>query len=308
MSTYSANTSATYINPNVDKVNDPDILDDQFKAALSEKCRDLTDDFVETGKILASARDSLPHGHFGRLLREMGIERSRATRLMAIADNPAILCNLHNLPPHWTVLELLAKVPEKKLEKLVQAGQVTAESRRKDVMKLLPPKCTNVGCNKPVHKDGYCNQHYVAPEPLTAHDLIVQVLERHKVELRADPDQTRKLVEWLVENVEEGQRETLFKPLADLLPIDREADDSSSNQADDTIIIQLPASPEPSPEPLFENPEDEPAPPEAPADDGLDMPEFLDRKKEIRAVLLKQRPYLRETPEKLEAEVLARIR
>jgi hypothetical protein len=45
-----------------------------------------------------------------------------------------------------------------------------------------------------------------------------------------------------------------------------------------------------------------------PADDGLDLPEFLDRKREIRAVLLERMPYLRNTPEKLEEMVLERIR
>jgi hypothetical protein len=71
-----------------------------------------------------------------------------------------------------------------------------------------------------------------------------------------------------------------LKKLANL-PTDQEAaDDSSSNQADDTIIIQLPATPEPSPEPLFENPEDEPSPPLAPADDAEmpDLPTELDRR------------------------------
>jgi hypothetical protein len=274
--------------------------------------RDSVEGIIATGKALTTAQTEL-QGDFDALLKEpqFPFGQRMVQMLRKIADHPVLsdeTC-FASLPPSWGTLHALSQLPDKVIKKALTDGTVNPKMERKDIIKLMPPKkCAAAGCNKPVHKDGYCNQHYVAPEPLTAHDLIVQVLERHKVELRADPDQTRKLVEWLVENVEEGQRETLFKPLADLLPIDREADDSSSNQADDTIIIQLPASPEPSPEPLFENPEDEPAPPEAPADDGLDMPEFLDRKKEIRAVLLKQRPYLRETPEKLEAEVLARIR
>jgi hypothetical protein len=57
---------------------------------------------------------------------------------MAIASNPAILCNLHNLPPHWTVLEMLAKLPPKRLDKLVHLGKITDKSGRKDIIELMP--------------------------------------------------------------------------------------------------------------------------------------------------------------------------
>jgi len=47
-----------------------------------------------------------------------------------------------------------------------------------------------------------------------------------------------------------------------------------------------------------------------PADDAgdwPDLPEFLRRKQELSAALIKRMPYLKDQPEKLEALVLARI-
>ncbi len=52
------------------------------------------------------------------------------------------------------------------------------------------------------------------------------------------------------------------------------------------------------------------APSVVPADDAgdwPDLPEFLRRKQELSAALIKRMPYLKDQPEKLEALVLARI-
>jgi DUF3102 family protein len=253
---------------------------------------------IAAGRHLQEAKDKLEPGDFLKMIEaDLPFGESTAERLMKIAKHPVLSNSAHAplLPTSWSTLYELTKLPAKKLEAKLIDGTITADLERKDIAKLMPPKkCAAVGCNKPVHKDGYCDQHYEPPEPLSAHDQIIPVLERFKNELRTDPDQTRKLVDWLVGNVEEGQREALFKPLADLLPIDQEAaGDSSSNQeeADGTIIIQLPASPEPPPEALFENPEDEPSPPLAPVGQHRDdeatppgemppMPEFLERRQE----------------------------
>ncbi len=86
-------------------------------------------------------------------------------------------------------------------------------------------------------------------------------------------------------------------------------DGTTDSTTDGTVVIELPAAPEPTPV-YFDNPEDAPSPPLAPADadEWPEMPEDLDRRKQIEAALLKAQPWLRHQPEKLKEQVLARIR
>ncbi|HEX9323198.1 MAG TPA: hypothetical protein VF913_13935, partial [Xanthobacteraceae bacterium] len=88
----------------------------------------------------------------------------------------------------------------------------------------------------------------------------------------------------------------------------RRLDDDNSS-TDGMVVFELTAAPEPTPV-FFDNPEEEPTPPLAPADadEWPEMPEDLDRRKQIEAAQLKTQPWLRHQPEKLRKQVLARIR
>src|SRR6266516_2278896 len=80
-------------------------------------------------------------------------------------------------------------------------------------------------------------------------------------------------------------------------------DGTTDSTTDGTVVIELPAAPEPTPV-YFDNPEDAPSPPLAPADadEWPEMPEDLDRRKQIEAALLKAQPWLRHQPEKLKEQ------
>jgi len=64
------------------------------------------------------------------LLEEMGIERSMASRLMAIADYPRLVHSVHSLPPHWGTLYEMAKFPPERLGELITDGTFTISTTR----------------------------------------------------------------------------------------------------------------------------------------------------------------------------------
>lgn len=109
---------------------------------------------VRLGKRLLQARDSVPHGEFGRLFAEhenrvpqaLTFSSSWARKLMTIASHPVIEAEAaapnrdheHVLPADVNTVYLLARLPVAELEDAITNGQVTPTMRRADARDLLP--------------------------------------------------------------------------------------------------------------------------------------------------------------------------
>jgi hypothetical protein len=124
----------TYRNPAVAETN----LYNHYRAALQELARSETDILIRTGQILSEAISRLPRGQFESLLDEMKIERSMASRWMAIADTPPLLHSVQKLPPHYSTLYEMTKIPAERLEELIADGTFTVSTTREQVQALLP--------------------------------------------------------------------------------------------------------------------------------------------------------------------------
>jgi hypothetical protein len=129
--------------------------------------RDSVEGIIATGKALTAAQSEL-QGDFDALLEEpqFPFGQRMVQMLRKIADHPVLsdeTC-FASLPPSWGSLHALSQLPDKVIKKALTDGRINPKMERKDVAKLKPPKkCAAAGCNRPVHKDGYCDQHYVAP-------------------------------------------------------------------------------------------------------------------------------------------------
>jgi DUF3102 family protein len=95
---------------------------------------------IETGQILIKAKAALPHGDFGKMLREeLPFSRYTAHRLMAIARNPALVAHAQHLPPSWMTLSYLARLPEGEVEKKIANGEIHPGMQRRHAAKMLQP-------------------------------------------------------------------------------------------------------------------------------------------------------------------------
>ena len=99
---------------------------------------------VTTGSLLLKAKADLAHGEWGRMFHEQLIPLSQdtATRYMAIASHPIIANSAHvrNLPPSYSTLYELTKLPEPTLKHALKDGLITPSMERKEVKALVPPQ------------------------------------------------------------------------------------------------------------------------------------------------------------------------
>jgi hypothetical protein len=97
--------------------------------------------FVETGRQLIEAKRALDYGKFLDMIEnDLPFSASTAERLMAIAKNTVLSDSAHapKLPPSWTTLYELTKLPAQKLRSLIKNGSVHPAMERRDAESLTP--------------------------------------------------------------------------------------------------------------------------------------------------------------------------
>jgi hypothetical protein len=100
---------------------------------------------LEVGRLLIAAKEALPHGQFGPMIKsELPFTESTAQRLMTIAadqrlSNPA---HVQHLPPSWGTLYELTKLPDDEFEAKISDGTIRPDMMRRD---LAPPKAEAPG-------------------------------------------------------------------------------------------------------------------------------------------------------------------
>lgn len=94
---------------------------------------------VATGRELLAAKETLSHGEFLPMLELVGMSDNTAERFMAIASHSAIANSPHvgNLPPAYSTLYELSRVPAVALEAAIEAGEVRPDMPRREAVALV---------------------------------------------------------------------------------------------------------------------------------------------------------------------------
>ena len=85
---------------------------------------------IDAGRDLAAAEQTLDADGFRGLCARLGMSRGTASKLAAIAANPALVSHGKHLPPSWTTLYELSKVPADVLEAAIADGAVGPDTER----------------------------------------------------------------------------------------------------------------------------------------------------------------------------------
>ena len=97
---------------------------------------------IATGRLLVKAKADLAHGEWARMFEDALVPFSQdvASRFMKIANHPTLSKSVHapSLPPSWTALYELTKVPDKALDNAFRDGLITPSMERKQVKALMP--------------------------------------------------------------------------------------------------------------------------------------------------------------------------
>ena len=99
----------------------------------------LPSSIIETGRLLNEAKDSLPHGEWGRMVKgKLPFDVRTAERLMEIARHPVIgnATHVSHLPPSWGTLYELSRIPEERCLGLIEDKTIHAGMTRDDATAL----------------------------------------------------------------------------------------------------------------------------------------------------------------------------
>jgi hypothetical protein len=95
--------------------------------------------FVETGRMLIAAKRALKHGEFQPMIEnDLPFSFDVAESLMAIARNTILSNSAHarTLPPHWTTLAELDRIPRPALRRFLADGRITPHTERREAERL----------------------------------------------------------------------------------------------------------------------------------------------------------------------------
>jgi hypothetical protein len=109
-----------------------------FVARINDALTKSVQGFIEGGCVLIEAKDALDHGDFLEMLADIPLDEAKAERLMAIAKHPILSDSAHvrNLPPSYSTLYELTKLPNEKLKAMIAAGRIDRNTERKEVEEL----------------------------------------------------------------------------------------------------------------------------------------------------------------------------
>jgi hypothetical protein len=133
--TADAVTTATHVG---EDLGTPKEVTARWAKIITEDLGHAVEGIIGAGRHLQEAKDELPHGDFGPLLKQLKMHERTAQRLMAIASNEALANPTHasHLPASWMTLYELSRLPPKLLEAKIVAGVITPELERKGVVSL----------------------------------------------------------------------------------------------------------------------------------------------------------------------------
>jgi hypothetical protein len=119
---------------NLKKVSIPSALSnrrsaDEFVRLITDRRNHAVENLIAIGQHLREAKEELDHGEFGPMLKRIKFSAPTARKYMAIAAHRVISnrSNWNVLPPSWTTLYELTKLPPDVLEARIADGTITPE-------------------------------------------------------------------------------------------------------------------------------------------------------------------------------------
>jgi hypothetical protein len=102
--------------------------------------------FVATGKYLLEMREQLPREQVESIMElKLNFEASVGRKLERIAKNSIVCAHVHKLPPRWSIVYELTKVPDEILKTAFADGRIHPKMQRKDAVALRPRTPTGEG-------------------------------------------------------------------------------------------------------------------------------------------------------------------
>src|SRR6266516_5506290 len=119
---------------NLKKVSIPPALSnrrsaDEFVRLITDRRTRAVENIVAIGQHLREAKEELDHGEFGPMLKRIQFSEGTARKYMAIAAHPVISnrSNWNALPPSWTTLYELTKLPHGIFQARIDDDTITPE-------------------------------------------------------------------------------------------------------------------------------------------------------------------------------------
>lgn len=120
----------------------------EWAEVINEYLRKSIEGFIQTGRALIAAREELPDGEWGKMIKaDLPFSISTADRFMTIARHPAIAgcASMRNLPPNWTVLAPLASLTAEDFEDAQDRGLINADTSQRKAIAIKGAYKTPVG-------------------------------------------------------------------------------------------------------------------------------------------------------------------
>lgn len=94
------------------------------------------DAIFETGRLIAEAKEALPHGAFGKMIEsDLPFGAATARKLMIIAEDRRLTdrAHVHALPPSWGTLYELTKLDDETFDRRISDGTIRPDMQRREV-------------------------------------------------------------------------------------------------------------------------------------------------------------------------------
>lgn len=94
----------------------------------------------ETGRLIAEAKDALPHGAFTKMIEaDLPFGARTARKLMAIAADQRLAERTHEsvLPPHWGTLYELTRLDDEAFDRSMAEGVIRPEMERREIATIV---------------------------------------------------------------------------------------------------------------------------------------------------------------------------
>jgi hypothetical protein len=129
---------------------------DEWAALIKESWKKSAEGMVETCLRLKEARKEIGFGEWEKFAEQrLPFSKRTADRLIEIAENGFVIDGTHmsHLPPTWSTVHALIKLPVKLLEKAAKDGRINPGMTLKDVLSLKETKKSGVDAGAPPSED-----------------------------------------------------------------------------------------------------------------------------------------------------------
>lgn len=130
---------------------------EEHAVLITRRWSDAVQGIVGCGRALIEAKAELGHGDFTSMVEELlPFSSATARKLMTISRNTWIANRSHSerLPPQWSTLYELSRLPEDALEQAASEGRIRADMERAEAVRLRRPLASQLPPPAPLAEVG----------------------------------------------------------------------------------------------------------------------------------------------------------